>query len=75
MPQTYAFILLAYLMTGIGVSTRMSPHEEYPNVAYVIRAATWPFVAGLTIVEHRKFVGDAHAILRKIAERKGEANE
>jgi hypothetical protein len=75
MQQTYAFILLFYLMIGIGVSTRMSPHEEYPNVAYVIRAATWPFVAGLTIEEHRQLVIDTRRILHKAAELKGQSDD
>jgi hypothetical protein len=71
-PQTRAFILLAYLMTGAGVSVRMPPHKEYPNVAFVMRAATWPFVAGLAIEEHRQLVIDTRRILKKVAELKGE---
>lgn len=71
MQQFSTFILLAYLMIGVGASTKMRPHDEYPKVAYVIRAVAWPFVAGATIVEHRQLVLDARQFLRKLAELKG----
>jgi len=64
-----ALIFIAYLLTGIGVSTSMKPTEAHPKGVYLLRIAIWPALAGCAITEHRQLVRETRQILHEIATR------